>query len=305
MSNGSDHVAAASKQISGASQSLSESANQQAASLEETSYSLEQISSMVKANADNASEADTITRDTNRIIVSVSNDMTEMATAMSQIADAGGEISKIVKSIDEISFQTNLLALNAAVEAARAGEAGAGFAVVADEVRNLAMRAADAAKNTQELVETTVTRIKQGGELVNKTKGGFDQVADSISKVTSLMTEIASASNEQAQGIEQVNKAVTEMDKVVQQNAANAEETAGASEEMRSQAERMIGHVAALAGLISGGSGQDGIKAGPQIESKTSPPRRIPAKQEQSIEHKHEGKSKQVVPLDDDRIESF
>jgi methyl-accepting chemotaxis protein len=309
LSDGSDHVATASKQISGASQSLSESANQQAASLEETSISLEQISSTVKANADNASEADSITRDTNRIIESVSNDMTEMASAMSQIADAGGEISKIVKSIDEISFQTNLLALNAAVEAARAGEAGAGFAVVADEVRNLAQRAADAAKNTQELVETTVTRIKQGGELVNKTKGGFDQVAGSIGKVTSLMTEIASASGEQAQGIEQVNQAVTEMDKVVQQNAANAEETAGASEDMRSQAERMNDHVAALAGLINGGSMRDGKETRPQIESKAPPKRRIPAKPAQSpaqsIEHERKGASDQVVPLDDDQFESF
>jgi len=173
---------------------------------------------------------------------------------MKDISEASEETQKIVKTIDEIAFQTNLLALNAAVEAARAGEAGAGFAVVADEVRNLAMRAADAAKNTSGMIEGTVKKIKDGSDLVTTTNEAFTEVATSASKVGELVGEIAAASNEQAQGIEQVNRAVAEMDKVTQQNAANAEESAGASEEMRGQAEQMKDVIAELLVLVSGTS---------------------------------------------------
>jgi methyl-accepting chemotaxis protein len=180
--------------------------------------------------------------------------MEKLTISMKDISEASEETQKIVKTIDEIAFQTNLLALNAAVEAARAGEAGAGFAVVADEVRNLAMRAADAAKNTSGMIEGTVKKIKDGSDLVTTTNEAFTEVATSASKVGELVGEIAAASNEQAQGIEQVNRAVAEMDKVTQQNAANAEESAGASEEMRGQAEQMKDVIAELLVLVSGTS---------------------------------------------------
>jgi len=153
------------------------------------------------------------------------------------------------------------LALNAAVEAARAGEAGAGFAVVADEVRNLAMRAAEAAKNTANLIEGTVKKVKNGSEIVSRTNETFGKVAVSSKKVGELVGEIAAASNEQAQGIDQINKAVAEMDKVVQQNAANAEESASASEEMNAQAEMMKGFVNELVVLIGSRKGDGMVKA--------------------------------------------
>jgi methyl-accepting chemotaxis protein len=171
---------------------------------------------------------------------------------MEEISKASEETSKIIKTIDEIAFQTNLLALNAAVEAARAGEAGAGFAVVADEVRNLALRAADAAKNTADLIEGTVKKVKDGGELVAKTSEAFTEVAKSSSKVGELVGEIAAASQEQSKGIDQVNVAVNQMDKITQQNAANAEESASASEEMNAQAEQMKGVVQELVAIVGG-----------------------------------------------------
>jgi methyl-accepting chemotaxis protein len=179
--------------------------------------------------------------------------MQSLTGSMKEIIAASEETSKIIKTIDEIAFQTNLLALNAAVEAARAGEAGAGFAVVAEEVRNLAMRAADAAKNTSVLIEGTVKKIKDGSNLVIKTNEAFAEVAISASKVGELVGEIAAASQEQAQGIDQINKAVAEMDKVTQQTAANAEESASASEEMNAQAEQMK-HISSTLLNIIGGS---------------------------------------------------
>jgi methyl-accepting chemotaxis protein len=163
---------------------------------------------------------------------------------------ASEETSKIIKTIDEIAFQTYLLALNAAFEAARAGAAGSGFAVVADEVRNLAMRAAEAAKNASTLITDTVTEIESGSSLVTQTNEEFSEVAQSASKVSELISDISAGSNEQAEGIDQVNKAVTEMDQVVQQNAANAEENASASEEMTAQTKRLSTIANALVKLV-------------------------------------------------------
>ena len=254
INDNADQVAAASGQISSASRSLAEGASEQASSLEETSSSLEEMASMTRQNADNATQADNLMKEANKTVEHANTSMEKLTISMKDISEASEETQKIVKTIDEIAFQTNLLALNAAVEAARAGEAGAGFAVVADEVRNLAMRAADAAKNTSGMIEGTVKKIKDGSDLVTTTNEAFTEVATSASKVGELVGEIAAASNEQAQGIEQVNKAVAEMDKVTQQNAANAEESAGASEEMRGQAEQMKGVIAELLVLVSGNS---------------------------------------------------
>jgi methyl-accepting chemotaxis protein len=264
LNDSADQVAAAAGQVSSASQSLAEGASEQAASIEETSSSLEEMSSMTKHNADNASTADMLMKDSRQMVERANGSMTELTKSMDEITKASEETSKIIKTIDEIAFQTNLLALNAAVEAARAGEAGAGFAVVANEVRNLAMRAAEAAKNTSVLIEGTVKKVKEGSDLVSRTNEAFSGVSKSAAKVADLVSEIAAASGEQAQGIDQINKAVAEMDKVTQQNAANAEESASASEEMNAQAEQMKGVAAELMAIVGGNiEANAGVSVGP------------------------------------------
>jgi methyl-accepting chemotaxis protein len=165
------------------------------------------------------------------------------------------ETGKIIKIIDEIALQTNLLALNAAVEAARAGEAGAGFAVVANEVRNLAMRAAEAAKNTSIMIEDTVNKMNKGSDIVVKTNGAFSKVASGSKKAGEMVGDIASASDEQAQGIDQVSKAISEMDQVVQQIAASSEEMAATSDEMTAQAKQMRVYIDEMILIVKGASG--------------------------------------------------
>jgi methyl-accepting chemotaxis protein len=256
LNEGADLAVSVSNQISLSSQSLAEGSSEQAAAIEETSSSLEEMSSVTNQNAKNASQADELMQEANRVISQAVGSMDNLDSSMGEISGASKETSKIIKTIDEISFQTNLLALNAAVEAARAGEAGAGFAVVADEVRNLAMRAAEAAKNTASMIEGIEHKIQSGSQLMDTTSASFSEVSASTAKVGNLVGEIAAASLEQAQGIEQVNKAAVEVDKVAQQNAAYAQESASASAVMKSQAERIRKMVKELVVLVDGRSKQ-------------------------------------------------
>jgi CHASE3 domain sensor protein len=252
LSRGSSEVSSASSQISSSSQLLAEGATEQASSLEQTSSALEQMASQTRQNADNASQANSLAANAKEDAEGGALAMEEMITAMDAISVSSGEISKIIKVIEEIAFQTNLLALNAAVEAARAGEHGKGFAVVAEEVRNLAQRSASAAKDTASLIEDAVKKASDGSDIANRAGKALSDIVEGVKKVTDLVGEIAAASNEQAQGVDQVNTAVAQMDKVTQQNAATAEESAAASEELNAQAASLNEVVIELNKLISG-----------------------------------------------------
>jgi uncharacterized phage infection (PIP) family protein YhgE len=181
--------------------------------------------------------------------------MDRLLVAIEEIKKSSDASSKIVKTIDSIAFQTNLLALNAAVEAARAGDAGKGFAVVAEEVRNLAQRAAEAAHNTEALIEGSTKNADQGVSGASKTAKNMKEVVTSVQKISELISEIVAASKEQVQGIEQVAKAVTQMSQVTQSNAANAEESASASEELNAQAEQVNGIIQKLIAIVEGSNG--------------------------------------------------
>ena len=308
---GANHISAAAGEVAGAGQQLAEGATEQAASLEETSASMEEISSMTRRSADNAQETHAVMTDVNSVASQAAASMQQLTSAMGEISSASDKTSKIIKTIDEIAFQTNLLALNAAVEAARAGEAGAGFAVVANEVRSLAMRAADAAKETAALIEQTVSKVQEGTVLVNRTNDEFNKVSAGTGKISALINEISSAAKEQTDGVSQINIALQEMDTVVQSNAATAEESASASEELFAESNTLLGHVRELQALITGEGGRNSgatsshTPNNPARGKNTGRQPLLPQKQTKPRAISQKSTAKEVIPFGDDEFEDF
>jgi methyl-accepting chemotaxis protein len=239
VASASQQITAVSGQISGSSQALSSSATAQASSLEEVSSSLQEMSSMTKQNASNAKEARSLSDGARGTAAKGVDSMKRLSEAINRIKASSDSTAKIVKTIDEIAFQTNLLALNAAVEAARAGDAGKGFAVVAEEVRNLAMRSAEAAKNTSNLIEESVKNAEGGVSINQEVLANLREINEQVNKVSEVMAEIASASDQQSQGIDQITTAVQQMSDMTQQNAANSEESAASALELDNLAHKM------------------------------------------------------------------
>lgn len=234
-----DFIESSSQEIASGNNNLSQRAEQQAASLEETASSMEELTSTVKNNADNAQQANQVA-DTARQLAEKGGDVVNSAiAAMREINESSNKIAEIIGVIDEIAFQTNLLALNASVEAARAGEQGRGFSVVATEVRNLAQRSANAAKQSKDLIQNSVQKVRAGSGFVNETGDALQEIVNSVKQVSDIVSQIAAASAEQSAGIEQVNQAVAQMDDITQQNAALAEQASAASVSMSDQSTTM------------------------------------------------------------------
>ena len=213
---------------------------------------MEEMASVTKQNAGNAEEAAKLVDMCSISAEDGNKAVKDMNTSMEEINASSKKIAEIIKEIDGIAFQTNLLALNAAVEAARAGEHGKGFAVVAEEVRTLAQRSAKAAKDTQTLIEDSVSKADNGAKLAGKCGDGLQEIVKNVKKTADLTKEITSASGEQSEGIGQVNSAIQQMDQLTQQNAANAEETASASEELTAQAQNLKDQVEVLLLQVGG-----------------------------------------------------
>ncbi|MBY0488681.1 MAG: MCP four helix bundle domain-containing protein [Gemmatimonadaceae bacterium] len=231
-----EQVAAASSQIASASQSLAGGASEQAASIEEIASSSTEFSSMAKSTAANTQEAQALAERARQNAIEGSERMQKLTAAVQEIRRGSVETAKIVKTIEEIAFQTNLLALNAAVEAARAGDAGRGFAVVAEEVRALAIRSAEASKNTASLIEQALQSAEHGVSLNTAAATSFDAIRGDVAKVADVVAEISAASQQQVEGVQQINGAIDQLNSATQHVASNAEESASTAEELSSQA---------------------------------------------------------------------
>ena len=254
MTSSSEQVASAATEVSSTSQSLANGSCEQAAGIEQITSSMSQIATQTEENVKNAKQAHQYAREVSDSTVSGTEAMEQMSSAINDIQKSSEETSKIVKTIDEIAFQTNLLALNAAVEAARAGEAGKGFAVVAEEVRNLAMRSAEAARSTTEMIEESVKNANNGVEIVTKVGSVLTEISESVNKTTTYVSNISTSNDEQAEAIAQIRDAINQMDSITQSNASAAEESASAAEELNAQAETVNDITHNLAVMVGGNS---------------------------------------------------
>jgi methyl-accepting chemotaxis protein len=301
-----EQIDTGSNQVSDSAQNLSQGSTEQASAIEEIGASLSEMTGRTRDNAENAASANQLSSSASSAANEGSAQMQQMVTAMAEINESGKNISKIIKTIDEIAFQTNLLALNAAVEAARAGQHGKGFAVVAEEVRNLAARSAKAAQETADLIEGSVQKGQNGTAIAERTARALEEIVTGIGKTSDLVAEIAATSKEQADGLAQVNEGLTLVDQVVQRNTAGAEESAAAAEELSSQSSylhQLIGQF-----RLKGASALKVQAPAPRLAAKPAlakPSRPAPATPQTSEWGQAASNSAPVIALDDSEFGKY
>ena len=228
-------VSGGSKLIANGAQALAQGSTEQASSLEELSASIGDVAEKSKRNAKIANEAADLSNTIRNSAENGNIHMNQLMHAVEEISDAGKQIERVIKVIDDIAFQTNILALNAAVEAARAGQQGKGFAVVADEVRNLAAKSALAAKDTGTLIDNSIEKADFGLNTAIETLSSLQEIIIGIGHSAEIAEQIARYSDEQMEAITHINSSIDEVTLVVQHNSATAEESAAASEQMSEQ----------------------------------------------------------------------
>ena len=227
--------------VSTGAQALSQGTLEQAASVEGLVSNVSAITTRIQNSTVRCGDASELVDKATGYAAEADTKMGQLAAATRNIDQSSAQIGTIIKTIEDIAFQTNILALNAAVEAARAGSAGKGFSVVADEVRSLAAKSAEAAQNTNSLINRSIQDVKTGTESTGLAVSAMQVINECIQSIKSLMDEIAAASVQQSEMIALVESGIREISAVVQANSAAAEKSAAVSAELSNQARTLNG----------------------------------------------------------------
>ena len=234
-----EQVKDGSEQVASTAQIISEGAINQAGIIQELMAAIGQINEKVKVSTEQANSTNVLTRELGNQIELNNEKMNEMVTAMNKIEESSINIKSIINTIYSISEQTNLLALNAAIEAARAGESGKGFAVVADEIRKLAEESSVAVKNTEILIEDSISNVNNGKNIADEASEALNAVVGKAKEAVELIGTIAKLTEQGAMSISEVYEGIDQIAEVVESNTAISEESAAASEELSSQSESL------------------------------------------------------------------
>ena len=243
VTSATQQVAVAASQLRGSAENLAEGARTQQLIVNESSQAIEETSSMARANHENAEEARSLVKEAVGLATSGEGRLADMMSSITDVSKRSKDITKIIKVIDEIAFQTNMLALNAAVEAARAGKHGKGFAVVAQEIGNLAQRSAEAAKETERLIEESRLSIQSAVKMSDGAGGAFRDIAGQVGEIDTLIEGVVAASQEQEKGVQLLASRVREVRNLGLAAATQSNEVASASEELLRQTEVLQGQL--------------------------------------------------------------
>ena len=225
-----------STQVSENTQNMAQAASTQSSTVTQLSDRIVSVLDMVKLGADNAAQVSVSAALVGNDMQKSTYKMADLVDAMAEMNKSSEEISKIIKTIEDIAFQTNILALNAAVEAARAGTAGKGFAVVADEVRNLASKTAEASHNTNILISRSIETVTKSNTMVQELVEFINQTEQNAQQAVSAIDVVSQNAQMQVEELQQLQNGVENISQIVQSSAGATEENASASEELAGMA---------------------------------------------------------------------